>query len=206
MLKYISSKVTLLKKTNPFLHWRQIKYAVPLSAESCSCSCPYITSKAAIVALVQVAIEVRSPQQGTLQAILVQADDNVHIGQVVAVVDDCSTAAGRSGSQNATQQIYDALADAASELSDKSLKGHKARIRFPPRRTSDGHVISAMPAVDQQKYINRTSISQEKPRPETVLNFGEHDGHAQQCTVAPFVPRRTLSEREMDSIMLGGAE
>lgn len=167
---------------------------------------PMLRLQIVIVALSQVSIEVRSPLQGTLQAILVQVDDNVHIGQVIALVDESSHADMLSGSQSASQQTYDALADAASEVSDKTLKGHKARIRFPPRRTSDGHVISAMPAVDQQKYINRTSSSQEKPQPEKIPTFGDHTVSPQKFIVSHFVPRRTLSAREMDAIMLGGAE
>ena len=160
------------------------------------------------MAVTQVSIEVRSPQYGVIQALLVQPDDIVQIGQLIALVDDSSSMSKQQpGVQSSNQQAYDALADAASEVSDKTLRGHKARIRFPPRRTSDGHVISAMPAVDQQTYIDRSHSSKESPRAVKMRkNIGEQKSPPGNQTVTAFVPRRILTEREMEAIMLGGAE
>jgi len=142
-----------------------------------------------------------------MQALLVKVDDVVQIGQVVALIDENSATKQAHGVQISSQSAYDALTDAASELSDKTLKGHKARIRFPPRRTSDGHVISAMPAVDQPKYINRSSSTLETSWiAQTKPSSGGQNAQVQNPRLSNYIPRRTLSDREMDAIMLGGAD
>eukprot|EP00892_Ulva_mutabilis_P007035 jgi/Ulvmu1/4703/UM002_0434.1 len=172
------------------------------------CKLPFASSPLHQGLYMLVSIDVRSPANGTIQALLVQVDDTVQIGQVIALVDDSSSSPNKiTAPQTPAQSTYEALTDAASEVSDRSLKGHKARIRFPPRRTHDGHVISAMPAVDQQKYINRSSSSQETSQSAEAQPSADNQRvQKQSAAVASYIPRRSLSEREMDAIMQGGAD
>lgn len=137
-------------------------------------------------------------------------EDTVAVGAVVAVLDEQEGAATATPAVSAAPQEkvvdLDELTAAASEVSDSTLRGHKARISFPPRRTSEGLVISAMPAVDQQKYIAR-SASHAGP----ALPSGAGTSAASMMAVssgapAEYVARRTLSDKEMEYIMLGGAE
>lgn len=172
----------------------------------------------------KVTIDVRAPTAGVLRVILVKEDEVVVVGQVVAVLEEGDgrtsaetpdpdakpSKAGSFGqevpspqrspgpastSKPAQSASWDELAVAASEKSDSTYR--KASIKFPPRRTPEGHIISAMPAVDQSKYINRSTAKQVNQAPAKPSRY---------VTSADPVPRRTLSEREMESIMLGGAE
>jgi pyruvate/2-oxoglutarate dehydrogenase complex dihydrolipoamide acyltransferase (E2) component len=166
----------------------------------------------------QVTVDVRSPIRGILRAVLVKVDDVVGIGNIVAVVDESegapapAQAAGSAGAPAPARKPVDLeeLSAAASEKSDSTLRGHKARIQFPPRRTPQGLQISAMPAYDQQKYIARsTSAAKESPQAApsvTALGPSQNIARAAAAGMVAHVARRTLEDEEMETIMLGGAE
>lgn len=163
----------------------------------------------------QAAIDIRAPAHGFLRAVLVKVDDAVTVGQVVAVLEEgskpfegtqpeqpASTSSGQSTPQPRKAQSLEELNFAASEVSDNAMRGKKARIRFPPRKTDLGHTISAMPKVDQEKYRARASsigltsnISFGTPRSSMAASMFSKE---------PVKHTRIL-EAEMESIMLGGA-
>jgi pyruvate/2-oxoglutarate dehydrogenase complex dihydrolipoamide acyltransferase (E2) component len=154
---------------------------------------------------------VRAPTEGTLRAVLVKVDDTVTVGQVVAVLDEAASIASDKAAPTAlpprTSQTppvdLEELTAAASEVSDSTMRGHKARIRFPPRRTPEGLVISAMPAVDQKKYIDRSASYFGTSKGVTgAANQGSDVLQA----LSEYIPRRTLADEEMEAIMLGGAD
>lgn len=137
------------------------------------------------------------------------------VGATIAVLDEqegsVPAAAASPHAAAASQKKpvdMEELTAAASEVSDSTLRGHKARISFPPRRTAEGLVISAMPAVDQQKYIARSTSS---AAPAMPLGVGASAAaasmmQASSAAVADHISRRTLDDAEMEHIMLGGAE
>jgi hypothetical protein len=98
---------------------------------------------------------------------------------------------------------------AAYDKQDSAMRGHKAHIRFPPRRTPDGKVISAMPRWDQQKYIDR-SIAASHPAGGSSREASKAEGSTstspvQSVIAARHPPRRTIPDAELEAIMLGGA-
>jgi pyruvate/2-oxoglutarate dehydrogenase complex dihydrolipoamide acyltransferase (E2) component len=165
-----------------------------------------------VLVAVQVTIDVRAPTRGILRALTVKEEDTVTVGAVVAVLDEqegtSPAVAAPPPAENVPQKKtvdLEELTAAASEISDSSLRGHKARISFPPRRTPDGFVISAMPAVDQQKYISRSASA--APLVAAGLGATAAASVLQASSAASaYIARRTLSEKEMEYIMLGGAE
>lgn len=157
----------------------------------------------------------RAPSRGTLRALTVKEEDTVTVGAIIAVLDEqegsVPAAAAAPGAAGVTQKKpvdMEELTAAASEVSDSSMRGHKAKISFPPRRTGEGHIISAMPAVDQQKYIAR-STSSAAPAMSSGVGASAAAASMLQASSADegeYVSRRTLDEKEMEYIMLGGAE
>ena len=186
---------------------------------------------------VQVTIDVRAPVRGVLRAVTVQEEDMVTVGQVIAVLDEsdaASTAAQASTSQadNSKEQLepksvseqkvrhqpqarqadLDELTDAASRASDSAMRGGKARIQFPPRKTDNGMTISAMPAFDQKTYTARGVAGRGKSNAQTSsqgLPAGQTQGTqpsvSESRVLDAQVPRSIMSDAEMESIMLGGA-
>lgn len=161
--------------------------------------------------VVQVTIDVRAPTRGILRALTVKEEDTVVVGAIIAVLDEqegtapavaAETAAAAAPLKKAVDM--EELTAAASEVSDSTMRGHKAKISFPPRRTAEGHVISSMPAVDQQKYIARSTSA---AAPAVPLGTSVAAASMLQASsAAEYVERRTLSEKEMEYIMLGGAD
>lgn len=176
-------------------------------------------------------IDVRAPVRGTVRAITVKEEDTVTVGQVVAVLDesDSATAQPAAGSQQidtahsqaparppqpqAQLQDLDELKDAAHRVSDSAMRGQKARITFPPRKTENGMTISFMPAVDQETYRARgvAAKSKESGRAEQQAQQAQQASQAQaqpgaqRVYLARQLPRMQLSDAEMESINLGGA-
>jgi pyruvate/2-oxoglutarate dehydrogenase complex dihydrolipoamide acyltransferase (E2) component len=150
-----------------------------------------------------------------LRAMLVKEEDVVVVGQVVAVLDvadatsvtNSTTPSTPAPSPVAPKQSLEELTDAASRISDSALRGAKARIQFPPRRTDTGMVISFMPVCDQKTYTAREMaaktaqvLSQSNPAGSSSLKTREDTTYLR----AP-ASRSVMAELEMESIMLGGA-
>lgn len=175
----------------------------------------------------QVTIDVRAPVQGTLRAIMVKEEDTVTVGQVVAVLDEAEggrrgasaegpssstpqqsgyTAGAATKAPAAQQQSLEELTHAAGEASDSAMRGHKARIRFPPRKTAAGATISAMPAVDQKTYTARATSqeAQQASREPPPRPPGPSAAPPSSFSKEP-VRRSKMLDDEMEAIMLGGA-
>lgn len=168
--------------------------------------------------MVQVTIDVRAPTRGVLRAVLVKEEDTVTVGQVIAVLDEADAsakapaAAPPSTSASAPPApknvSLEELTDAASRVSDSTLRGNKARIMFPPRKTADGHTISAMPVVDQKTYTQRglaAMMSSSAPAASASAGRAASKTSAAGAILTEAVPRTMMAELEMESIMLGGA-
>ena len=188
----------------------------------------------------QVTIDVRAPHQGIVRAVLVKEEDMVNVGQTVAVLEDDKTdqaapsdapkqqqaaegpkpdgATGSDASKKASpappqqDEQMDQLTDAASRKSDSAMRGGKARIRFPPRKTESGMTISSMPAQDQETYRARSAAAQQGLHgsqsssgavQESSKSFAT--GERRRGSFQEQVPRSVMSEEEMESVMLGGA-
>jgi pyruvate/2-oxoglutarate dehydrogenase complex dihydrolipoamide acyltransferase (E2) component len=166
----------------------------------------------------QATIGVRAPAHGVLRAILVKEDDVVTVGQALAVLEDSSTqpetakqqaqpnpstSRGRSPPKQSQSQMLEELHLAASEVSDNAMRGKKAHIRFPPRKTELGHTISSMPKVDQEKY--RARASSKGQQAHRVLLGTPRSSLAPSTFSNEPVKRTKILETEMESIMLGGA-
>lgn len=159
----------------------------------------------------------------------------VNVGQTIAVLDE-EGSAGTEGSAKAVDgakpesaaarnrpaeppardEAYDALHDAASTRSEGAMRGGRAHIRFPPRKTESGLTISSMPAMDQEKYIARGVAAQGGGKGRNGAASGEGGSVAAQPSAEPStrapsqhmrkqVPRSEMSEAEMEAVMLGGA-
>lgn len=177
----------------------------------------------------QVTIDVRAPVRGTVRAITVKEEDTVTVGQVVAVLDesDSATAQPSAAAQQdsvqsqapvqppqpqAQSQDMDELRDAANRISDSAMRGQKAHIAFPPRKTETGMTISFMPAVDQEKYKARGMAAKSKESGQAAPQEKQPQEGAAQAQTSPErtymprqIPRMQLTEAEMEAINLGGA-
>ena len=184
----------------------------------------------------KVTVDVRTPVSGVVKSILVSPDESVEVGRVVAVVsageargtveseperaveerretatEVASTAgvvleeevmaAGRN-----MERVFGSPAAAALNhgvTGSGSGRAHVPSITFPTRRTADGRVISELPEADQKRIR-----SEELSALHSVSFFmrnaegGGRGGGAR----APPLWRRPMSDKEMESIMLGGAE
>jgi pyruvate/2-oxoglutarate dehydrogenase complex dihydrolipoamide acyltransferase (E2) component len=203
-------------------------HAAPLRARSGAHQSP----------LEQVTIDVRAPSRGTVRAILIKEEDMVTVGQTIAVLDDddaqqpsssqatSSVAAGAKPEGEAAKgqdkaasppppaqaDPYEELHDAARQKAEGEMRGSKARIQFPPRKTESGLTISSMPAVDQQKYVQRGVAAKEggdrgsgtkAPLQESAAH--QKKGGREAHYLKEQVPRSEMSEAEMEAVMLGGA-
>lgn len=168
----------------------------------------------------KVTVDVRSPVAGVVKSILVQSDETVHVDSVVAVVSE-GEAAGRV-------EGHVPVADTAKKQAVSSPPGtvptskpvntgkeknatvvnhsmpasstpgaHVPSISFPRRRTPDGRVISELSA-EEQMIIRNDELA------------AKHSVHffmaKRRIERPPLPPRRELSDREMETVMLGGAE
>jgi 2-oxoglutarate dehydrogenase E2 component (dihydrolipoamide succinyltransferase) len=82
----------------------------------------------------------------------------------------------------------------------------RARISFPPRRTPSGEIISEMPAEQAAAAALRSAgagAAEAAPPAEQLFLMRMRAAAAAR---GPLVPRRALSEWEMEKIMRGGCD
>jgi len=159
----------------------------------------------------------------------VKEDENVVVGHIIAVIDDSGEASSASSSSPAAeaqkQEAPPSTSDkkkmpptqAAAPAPQKTAasndthgRGRTPSIKFPPRRTSTGNIISMLPAaeaaavaaaaVENTLEISRPVRMTESPHKSQLfirvpLRSSEPD----------LPPRKELSEWEIENIMLGGA-
>ncbi|KAI3431810.1 hypothetical protein D9Q98_010563 [Chlorella vulgaris] len=205
----------------------------------------------------KVTVDVRAPQAGFIEAILVKEDDNVEVGHVVASISDSAKGTAskpapaaksaeasappaeakneskqQSGSRTkapAAAAAAPAPAAPAAAAAEAAEPAHRApSIAFPPRRTPDGKPISMLPASDAKQMLasmlaaagggssSSAGPSAAAPIPEQYRNMIAVPivGGSMPILRGPPVPsrgppgpaRQVISDREMEAIMLGGAE
>ncbi|KAL4853863.1 Cilia- and flagella-associated protein 58 [Chlorella vulgaris] len=207
----------------------------------------------------KVTVDVRAPQAGFIEAILVKEDDNVEVGHVVASISDSAKGTAskpapaaksaeasaappaeakkeskqQSGSSSEAPAAAAAApapaAPAAAAATEAAERAHRApSIAFPPRRTPDGKPISMLPASDAKQMLasmlaaagggssSSAGPSAAAPIPEQYRNMIAVPivGGSMPILRGPPVPsrgppgpaRQVISDREMEAIMLGGAE
>lgn len=169
----------------------------------------------------KVTVDVRSPVAGVVKSILVQADETVHVDSVVAVVKEGEAAGKAEGhvpvADTAKKDTVSSASPAAASSSPSADAGEGAKtsaishsrpvsaapgayipsISFPTRRTADGRIISELSA-EEQMIIRNDELA------------AKHSVHffmaKRQVERPPLPPRRELSDKEMETVMLGGAE
>lgn len=166
----------------------------------------------------KVTVDVRSPVAGIVKSILVRADDTVEVDHVVAVIEE-GEAAGRAEVRESTkaepiipivpkdvtkppaktpreQAPHVQSADDTSSIL-QGTRAHTPRISFPKRRTRDGRIISELDKEEQMRIRNDEIAAK-----HSMKFFMKR----QTIERPPLPPRRDLSDKEMEMIMLGGAE
>ncbi|GAB4823206.1 hypothetical protein N2152v2_010252 [Parachlorella kessleri] len=189
----------------------------------------------------KVVVDVRAPNAGVLEHYLVKENDTVVVGQPIATIGsgEGASAAPQPAAQEAAsapaeptpegappapeqpqpprkqqQQPAPSFASsAAAAAGDADHAKRKPLIRFPPRRTETGEVISSMPADKAKAYVEAaTKKAQEAARPRPMIapmfaKSGPPPPRApRQLVRPPPILKTKMSDREMEAIMLGGAE
>jgi hypothetical protein len=176
----------------------------------------------------KVVFQVRSPAAGVVKSILVSPDESVEVGKLVAIVtegeargkvesdgpvEETRETSSKTTSSVAAEDVVAAekniegvfSSESASDTAVLSSHGHDGRahspsIAFPKRRTLDGRVISEL-LEEEQKRIRAEELSAIHS-----ARFLTDRMNAGVVVRPPLPPRRELTEREMELIMLGGAE
>jgi len=178
----------------------------------------------------KVTVDVRSPKAGNIEAILVQEGDTITVGQLIAIVAEGqagkspSPSSASSSPQQPTEQPPQPSASSetppppkaapsptspSSPPSLSTLLSRNPSITFPPRRTPSGEPISMLSPSERAAALEAL-----KPKPTIADPITM--GSTAAMTAAPFFggtrreappkPRKEMSEREMEMIMLGGAD
>ncbi|KAK9843646.1 hypothetical protein WJX81_000848 [Elliptochloris bilobata] len=174
----------------------------------------------------KVTIDVRAPEGGVIDSILVKPDDVVTVGQLVAVLrtgEDAKEGLAEpekpAAKPKAAEKPAPAPAPAApsGKVPQAPERVGRAQMKFPQRRTLDGKRISALPAEEQAKYL------EQQAGPAAPAAPSEAPAKAAKPAEQPTSPRartpwyvgkergtklsqsRVLTEREMECIELGGA-
>jgi 2-oxoglutarate dehydrogenase E2 component (dihydrolipoamide succinyltransferase) len=172
----------------------------------------------------KVTIDVRSPTQGVLNSVLVKVDETVTVGQHIAIIEE-----GAEGTVSATSTSSSSSSEAAaappapaaakeeevSSATSATVTEHESRapsIHFPARRTTDGKVISHLSMEDRAKLGLHHQQQQQEETPKQTVHvpmFTNLRGNTSWTNYKPnyedHIKRRAISEREIESIMLGGA-
>lgn len=155
-----------------------------------------------------------------LARLQVKEDENVEVGRIVATVTEGAQAAraeGRPPKQAppppaAEAAVAAAPAEPAPEpVAPEAAAGPAPRqpsIQFPPRRTAGGDIISMLPAAEAATATAAAAAA--APRPQRMRAEPAHSQFfVRQLTRPagpPPLPRKQLSEWEIEQIMLGGAD
>jgi len=167
----------------------------------------------------KVTIDVRAPKAGVVNAVLVQEDETVVVGQHIATIEEgaegtVSTSSSSSSSTSSSESEVGAE-QAHEEVSSVMEAVEEARlpsIQFPPRRTQDGRVISQLSLEDR---IQLGLSVGESVKPTLSASFAAtpmFSAFGVDATWNNYTPnyddhitRRVISEKEIESINLGGA-
>jgi 2-oxoglutarate dehydrogenase E2 component (dihydrolipoamide succinyltransferase) len=170
----------------------------------------------------KVTVDVRAPVSGIVKQVLVKADDTVTVDHVVALIEE-GEAPGRAEGEPPKEKKKERVAAAEPERGTATSSGkgqgssvsgevtapghqlpalnlngkYSPKISFPRRRTADGQIISEMSHEEQERIRNDEIAA----RHSFLMLMRQR-----KVERAPLPPRRELSEKEMESIMLGGAE
>eukprot|EP01025_Chloroclados_australasicus_P046655 TRINITY_DN51490_c0_g2_i3.p1 TRINITY_DN51490_c0_g2~~TRINITY_DN51490_c0_g2_i3.p1 ORF type:complete len:238 (-),score=21.16 TRINITY_DN51490_c0_g2_i3:234-905(-) len=157
----------------------------------------------------KVTIDVRAPTRGTVEHILVSEEDTVKVGQLVAMLGDPVP----TGLEVPIDQPQPRTAQLVQQVS--TIGGYKPSIQFPPRMTPDGVRISSLPADQATAYLksweqnlagSSTTPSATLPQSQTVTQQSIQPKKQRTVIQEDVHPaRRTLTDREMEMIELGGA-
>lgn len=182
----------------------------------------------------KVTIDIKAPSDGTILGVVVQEQETVVPGQLVATLDDAAAKASLIGGTPAASQPAPA---AAAPAPPAAPAGHRiAGIRFPPRMTADGRRISALPAAEASAILQGmqpgaaapaaaaaaapAAAQSSKPAAATGAFMAKPAAPAAAAGVSSAAPgkfsssvlqlermpqRRELTEKEMELIELGGA-
>jgi len=156
----------------------------------------------------KVTVDVRTPVAGTVRSLLVSTDDTVAVDHVVAVITE-GEAAGRVESVDISVSeapqlkkevpVRDPAPPKVSHSAEPpSNRAHIPLISFPMRRTVDGTMISDLSEAEQNQ-IRNDQISAMHSAALFIKNLPKIQHES-------LPPRKALSEKEMEMIMLGGAE
>uniref|UniRef100_A0A383V4A1 Lipoyl-binding domain-containing protein n=1 Tax=Tetradesmus obliquus TaxID=3088 RepID=A0A383V4A1_TETOB len=188
----------------------------------------------ALIETDKVTIDIKAPSDGTILGVVVQEQETVVPGQLVATLDDAAAKASLIGGTPAASQPAPA---AAAPAPPAAPAGHRiAGIRFPPRMTADGRRISALPAAEASAILQAmqpgaaapaaaaaaapAAAQSSKPAAATGAFMTKPAAPAAAAGVSSAAPgkfsssvlqlermpqRRELTEKEMELIELGGA-
>lgn len=182
----------------------------------------------------KVTVDVRTPVAGFVKSVLVSENDSVEVGRVVAVVTEGEArGAAESTPETAVEErretsskvthvafVDDQDVVAAAESMERVFGGatglnqssgsngssgrYVPSISFPSRRTADGRMISELPAMDQKRIRAEELSAMYSANFFLRANQAIHGGGGARGE--PLAQRRAMSDREMEMIMLGGAE
>mmetsp|Transcript_6992 Transcript_6992/g.17180 ORF Transcript_6992/g.17180 Transcript_6992/m.17180 type:complete len:266 (-) Transcript_6992:800-1597(-) len=167
----------------------------------------------------KVTIDVRAPSAGRINAVLVGEDDTVVVGQHIATIEEGAEGTAVSAESPpaaaapaaAVEVAVEAAAPAMAE--EAVVEERRPLIHFPVRRTPDGQVISQLSCEEQAKYNGgHGAAGGEAPTFAaatapifTPLSVNDASWRNYQPNYDDHISRRGPSEREIESIMLGGA-
>eukprot|EP01026_Neomeris_dumetosa_P041743 TRINITY_DN3464_c0_g1_i1.p2 TRINITY_DN3464_c0_g1~~TRINITY_DN3464_c0_g1_i1.p2 ORF type:complete len:228 (-),score=21.74 TRINITY_DN3464_c0_g1_i1:350-1033(-) len=155
----------------------------------------------------KVTIDVRAPVRGTVEHILVQEEDTVSVGQLIAMLGE-PVPQGLEVPVESKPTVWQ-----SSKIQDQTNTGYVPSIRFPPRVTPEGVRVSDLPYDQATAFIQKWEqslsgrIAQEPSQisKENAIQTKQPQGKKRVTTESVHPARRTLSEREMEMIELGGA-
>jgi len=150
---------------------------------------------------------------------MVAESDTVVVGQAVAKVSLGATAEASGAATTAAaveetpQVVEEVVVEAASVASASDAADHDARvplIHFPKRRTEAGECISMLSAEDRAKLGLSGGAAVAEPQFKgLIITASNPTSDPSWRNYKPnyddHLRRRAISEREIESIMLGGA-
>eukprot|EP00884_Botryococcus_braunii_P009503 jgi/Botrbrau1/18554/Bobra.0367s0005.1 len=164
----------------------------------------------------KVTFDVRAPQAGIIQQVLVKVDENVNVGQVVAILGSAEDVGAAVGAPQAvsTPAVSPSTPSAGASSVPQAAEASHAQARqphihFPPRTTPEGIRISSLPASQQAQWESGQSTVAPQPskavkqEPRVSVPVGRWYVGVERGS--KLSQSRVLSDREMEMIELGGA-
>ena len=162
----------------------------------------------------KVTIDVRAPKAGVVNAMLVGEDDTVVVGQHIATIEEGAEGTASAASV-ASAVVEEAQPEPAAEPEEQVVVSSESRVplfQFPPRRTQDGQVISQLSIEDRVNLglTTGSDATQQAPTFAATSLFatfasGDTSWTKYKPNYDDHITRKAISEREIESIMLGGA-